>query len=114
MKKLLTLLGSIGMVALTSAIAVAYENKIPAISLSTDKNGVKEKSDDQLEEKSSEKVGRAPQADQSIVDKSAKEVKKKEIDEAKEAVKKVEEKSKLAQEKYKDALKKVIVLKQKL
>ncbi|WP_434324986.1 lipoprotein [Mycoplasma capricolum] len=106
MKKLLTLLGSVGLVASTSAIAVACENKIPAISLSTDKNGVKEKSDDQLEEKLSEKVGSAPQADQSIVDKSAKEVKKKEIDEAKEAVKKAEEKSKLAQEKYKDALKK--------
>ncbi|WP_237719259.1 lipoprotein [Mycoplasma mycoides] len=112
--KLLTLLGSIGLVTSTSAIAVACENKIPAVSLSTDKNSVKEKFDDQLEEKSSEKVGSAPQTDQSIVNKSAEEVKKKEIDEAKEVVKKAEEKAKLAQEKYKDSLKKVIVLKQKL
>ncbi|WP_196242525.1 lipoprotein [Mycoplasma capricolum] len=44
MKKLLTLLSSIGMVASTAAIAVACENKIPAISLNTDNTtSVKEK-----------------------------------------------------------------------
>ncbi|KEZ18632.1 lipoprotein [Mycoplasma capricolum] len=106
MKKLLTLLGSVGLVASTTAIAVACKNKIPAISLSTDKNSNKEKSEDQLKEKSSKRTENAPQADQPKVEELDEDAKKKEVDEAKEAVKKAEEKFKLAQEKYKNALKK--------
>ncbi|WP_434342393.1 lipoprotein [Mycoplasma capricolum] len=103
MKKLLALLGSVGLVASTTAIAVACKNKIPVISLSTDKNGAKEKSEDQLKDKPSEKAESAPQTDQPKVEELDEETKKKEVDEAKEAVKKAEESEKSAKVRYRKA-----------
>ncbi|WP_434328464.1 lipoprotein [Mycoplasma capricolum subsp. capricolum] len=108
MKKLLTLLGSVGLVASTSAIAVACENKIPAISLSTDKNGVKEKSDDQPKEKSLnqpfEKTKSEERADQSNLKESADQTKEKEIEKAEHALKEADDKAKLAKKRYRKAL----------
>ncbi|WP_434329487.1 lipoprotein [Mycoplasma capricolum subsp. capricolum] len=100
MKKLLALLGSVGLVVSTAAVAVACEDKPFTINLGKEKP--KSKPTNQV----SEKVESAPQADQPIEDKSVKETKKKEIDDAKEAVKKAKEKLRLANRGYVEALKK--------
>ncbi|WP_434335079.1 lipoprotein [Mycoplasma capricolum subsp. capricolum] len=105
MKKLLTLLGSIGMVASTAAIVVACENKIPAISLNTDNTtDIKEKVENQSKEKQSKGTESAPQTDQSNVGKLINENKKKQLEEAEQALKEAEKKAKLAKEKYRMAL----------
>ncbi|WP_369024683.1 lipoprotein, partial [Mycoplasma capricolum] len=104
MKKLLTLLSSIGMVASPAAIAVACENKIPAISLNTDNTtSVKEKNETQPKEKQSEKAESVPQLDQPSLEKSINKDKKEQLEEAKQAVKEAEEKAKLAKERYRNA-----------
>lgn len=100
MKKLLTLLGSVGLVASTATVAIACEDKPLTINLGKEK--AKSKPTNQV----SEKAENPPQADQPIVGESTDKNKEQELKEAKEAIKKAKEKLRLANKEYNEALKK--------